>query len=263
MLIKYVILGIIQGFTEPLPISSSGHLKIFRNIFNEKILSDMNFEIIVNFGSLLAVILIYRKEIINIIKDFILYIKTKDIKYKINYNYAWLIIIATIPAAIIGLLIKDFIDANFTVKLVGLMFIITALLLYMIKDINGEKNKKDITYLDAIKIGLFQVIALFPGISRSGATIVGAMKSNLKKETALEFSFMLYIPISMASFILGITDLLETNANLLLPYLLSMIISTIVTYFSIKLFINIMKKSKLIYFSIYCFILGIITFLFL
>ena len=256
LLLKYLILGIIQGFTEPLPISSSGHLRIFKSLFNSEVLSDMNFEIIVNFGSLIAILILYRKEIISIIKDFFMYIKTKEKKYSTNYKYAWLIVIGTIPAALLGLFVKDFIEEYFTTKLVGLMLIITSILLFMIKDIKGKKEKKDMTYLDALKIGCFQVVALLPGISRSGATVVGGMKSNLTRETALNYSFMLYIPISVASMVLA-----GNIATLAIPYLVSMIAAGIVTYFAAKLFIDIMKKGKLIYFSIYCFIVGIITFL--
>lgn len=263
LLLKYLILGIIQGFTEPLPISSSGHLRIFKSLFNSEVLSDMNFEIIVNFGSLVAILILYRKEIISIIKDFFCYIKTKEKKYEVNYKYAWLIVIGTIPAALLGLFVKDLIEKYFTTKLVGAMLIITSLLLYMIKDIKGKKEKKNMTYKDAIKIGLFQVIALLPGISRSGATVVGGMESNLKRETALNYSFMLYIPISIASMVLGISDLINSNDlnTLLIPYTVSMIAAGIVTYYAAKLFIDIMKKGKLIYFSIYCFIVGIITFI--
>lgn len=263
LLLKYLILGIIQGFTEPLPISSSGHLRIFKSIFNSEVLSDMNFEIIVNFGSLVAILVLYRKEIINIIKDFVLYIAKKDEKYKVNFKYAWLIVIGTIPAAIFGIFIKDFIEEYFTTKLVGLMLIITSILLYMIKDIKGKKEKKDMTILDALKIGFFQVIALLPGISRSGSTVVGGMKSNLTRETALNYSFMLYIPISFASMVLGVSDLVNSSnlSELLIPYIVSMIAAGIVTYFAAKLFIDIMKKGKLIYFSIYCLIVGILTFL--
>ena len=263
MIIKYLILGVIQGFTEPLPISSSGHLRIFKSIFNSEILSDMNFEIIVNFGSLIAILFLYRKEIFNIIKDFFLYLKTKNKKYEFNYKYVFLIILGTIPAAISGLFIKDIIEKYFTTKLVGLMFIITALLLFMVKDIRGNKNTYDMTWKDALKIGIFQILALFPGISRSGATVVGGMESNLTRETSLNYSFMLYIPISLASIILGIKDLISSSSNLLLPYMISMIVSCISTYFSAKLFINIFKKGKLIYFSIYCFILGLLTFIML
>lgn len=263
LLLKYLILGIIQGFTEPLPISSSGHLRIFKSLFNSEVLSDMNFEIIVNFGSLIAILILYRNEIISIIKDFFCYLKTKEKKYKTNYKYAWLIVIGTIPAALLGLFVKDIIEKYFTTKLVGAMLIITSLLLYMIKDIKGKKEKKDITYIDALKIGLFQVIALLPGISRSGATVVGGMKSNLKRDTALNYSFMLYIPISLASMVLSVSDLINAgNLNeLFIPYLVSMIAAGIVTYYAAKLFIDIMKKGKLIYFSIYCFIVGVITFI--
>ena len=259
-LLSYIILGIIQGFTEPLPISSSGHLMIFKKMFKTEILNDMNFEIFVNFGSLIAIIFLYKNEIKDIIKDFFLYIKTKDKKHYNNFRYSYLIIIGTIPAAIIGIFLKDFIENNFTVKIVGLMFIITSLLLYSIKDINGFKNKNEISILDSIKIGLFQSLALIPGISRSGSTIVGALKSNLNKETALNYSFMLYIPISIASFILGILDIKSNISSLFIPYLISSIMSFITTYYSAKIFINIIKKGKLIYFSIYCFLLGIFTY---
>lgn len=263
LLLKYLILGIIQGFTEPLPISSSGHLRIFKSIFNSEVLSDMNFEIIVNFGSLVAILILYRKEIANIIKDFFYYIKTKEEKYEVNYKYAWLIVIGTIPAALLGLFVKDFIEEHFTTRLVGLMLIITSILLFMIKDIKGKKEKQDMTVLDALKIGLFQVVALLPGISRSGSTVVGGMKSNLTRETALNYSFMLYIPISVASMVLGISDLLSSGTlnELFIPYLVSMIAAGIITYYAAKLFIDIMKKGKLIYFSIYCFIIGIVTFI--
>ena len=113
LILKYLILGIIQGFTEPLPISSSGHLRIFKSLFNSEVLSDMNFEIIVNFGSLIAILILYRKEIASIIKDFFMFIKTKEKKYSVNYKYAWLIVVGTIPAALLGLFVKDFIEENF------------------------------------------------------------------------------------------------------------------------------------------------------
>ena len=263
LLLKYLILGIIQGFSEPLPISSSGHLRIFKSIFNSEVLSDMNFEIIVNFGSLIAILILFRKEIVSIIKDFFCYIKTKDKKYEINYKYAWLIVIGTIPAAVFGIFIKDFIENYFTTKLVGLMLIITSILLFMIRNIKGTKEKKDLTYKDALKVGIFQVFALLPGISRSGATVVGGMNSNLTRATALNYSFMLYIPISVASFVLGVNDLIKspTLNELLIPYIVSMIVAGIVTYYAAKLFIDIMKKGKLIYFSVYCFIVGVLTFL--
>ena len=255
---KYIILSIIQGFTEPLPISSSGHLKIFETILYNKYIPDMNFEIVVNFGSLLGIMFFYRKKIINIIYDFLSYIKSKDKKYKNNFDYGIKIIIGSIPVGLIGLFIKDILEEYSSIKLVGISLIITSFFLYLIKDKIGYKNKEHMSYLDAFIIGLYQVFALIPGISRSGATITGCMNQNLTREAALNYSFMLYIPISLAGLIVSIKDI--NLSTILYPYSICIIVSAIITYFSTKLFINIMKNGKLIYFVIYCLISGLFVF---
>lgn len=265
-LFKYLFLAIIQGFTEPIPVSSSGHLVIFKNLINSDVLNDLNFEIILNFGSLIAIIIFFFDDIVAIIKDFFLYIKTKEKKYYSNFKYAWLIVIGTIPAGIIGVIFKDKIEELLSgVKIVGIALLVTALFLFLIRKIKGTKEDKDITYLDAITIGLFQAIALLPGISRSGATIVGGMFRDLKRDTAFKFAFMLYIPISLATMLLGVKDLLEASIsiNLWMCYLLCMIVSGIITYFSTKLFNGIMKKGKLIYFVWYCIIVGSLVVIFM
>lgn len=265
-IIEYIFLGALQGFTEPIPVSSSGHLVIFKKLLDLKILNDINFEIVVNFGSFIAIFYLYRKEIFKIIKDFFSYIKTKDNEYKTNYKYAWLIVIGTIPAGLFGIIFKDMIDTlSDNVKIVGVALLITSIALFLIKDFKGKKDKDEITIFDSIIIGLFQVIALFPGISRSGATIVGAMNRNLNRKMAVNYSFMLYLPISVATMVLGIKDLIKAPnlSSLMLPYLLGFISSAIVTYFATKWFINIVKKGKLIYFSIYCLIIGLLVILFL
>lgn len=264
-LFMYMLLGFIQGFTEPIPVSSSGHLVIFNSLLNVEAFKDLNFEIITNFGSFLAILFFYRKEIVNIIKDFFMYIKTKKDKYKENYKYAWYIVIATIPAGIFGLLFKDTIESITSVKIVGISLLITAILIFMVINIKGTKEKKDMTIIDALIIGLFQVIALFPGISRSGSTLVGGMSRNLTRETAFKFSFMLYLPISLATMTLGINDIIESGniSTLWLPYTLGMLIAIFVTYFSIQWFKKVMEKGKLSYFAYYCIIVGVLTILFL
>jgi len=264
-LIMYMILGLIQGFTEPIPVSSSGHLVIFNSIFNVEAFQDLNFEIFVNFGSFIAISFFYRKEIIDIIKDFFLYIKTKDKKYSTNYKYAWLIVIGTIPAGIVGFIFKDIIESISSVKIVGISLLITSLMLFLVKDIKGKKEKEDMNFKDALVVGLFQVIALFPGISRSGSTLVGGMSRNLERQTAFKYSFMLYLPISIATMMLGVKDVIENpiSNTLILPYVLGSLVACIVTYFSIQWFKNIMEKGKLKYFVYYCFIAGIITILFI
>lgn len=258
----YILLGAIQGFTEPIPVSSSGHLVIFDALLNLDVLKDLNFEIFVNFGSLIAIIIFYRKEILKIIKDFFMYIKTRKEEFKDNYKYAWLIVIATIPAGICGLLFKDKIESLISPKVVGLALIITGLMLFIVRDIKGTREKINIK--DAILIGCFQVISLFPGISRSGSTIVGGMIRNLKRDTAFKFSFMLYLPVSFATMILGVKDLNDSGltSTLLFPYLLGTIAAGIITYFSIKWFKKIMENGKLIYFVYYCIGAGLLTILF-
>lgn len=268
-LIKYIFLGIVQGITEPIPVSSSGHLLVFQKLL--KGLDSIDYGIlatITNLGSLLAITILFRKNIIKLIKGFFTYLKTKENKYKNDYKYSWYIIIATIPAGIIGLIVEkleifDFLEKN--VKFVGLTLLITSIFLFIIKDFKGIKNSKEITLKDALTIGIFQVFALLPGISRSGATIVGGMFRNLKREVAFDFSFILYIPISIATALLGIKDLFEANLTLTqyIYYGISMIMAFIFTYIGTKWFKNIVKNGKLIYFVIYCIIAGSLIIVFL
>lgn len=264
-LIKYAILGIIQGLTEPLPISSSGHLLVFRNLFNTNMFNDLNFEIVVNFASFIAILFIFRKDIIKLINDFFSFIfkkKEQKKKYKAGFKYCMQIVIGTIPVGIVGVLFKDKIENILaTPRIVGLAFLITALALFLIKNIKGDKEDKDITYKDAILIGLLQAVALFPGISRSGTVLVGCLLRNFKRETALKYTFMLYFPVSIASFGMGAVDLLTNNqlGNILLPYAIGFGCSLIVTYFAYQWLSSLVKKGKLWKFSIYCILMGLFT----
>ena len=262
----YIILGILQGFTEPLPISSSGHLRLFQELFNTDMLNDLNFEIFVNFGSFIAILIIFFPEILKLIKSFFTYIFNKE-KRKSVYNdfkYCLLIIVGSIPVGIVGALFKDKIESALTIKLLGVSFLITAISLFLVKNSKGNKDDKDITYKDAIIIGLCQMVALIPGISRSGAVLVGCLLCKLKRETALKYTFMLYFPVSVASMGLGVLDFFETgtSSSLILPYLLGMLASGIVTYFSYKWLSELVKKGKLWKFSIYCLALAIFIFIY-
>lgn len=261
IIIKYIILGIVQGFTEPIPISSSGHLLIFKELFSMNEMHDLNFEIIVNFGSLIAIVFIYRKEILELLNGVIKYLKTKNIKYKKDFNYFMYIVIATIPIGIIGFLLKNFIEKYSNLKTIGISLLITAGLLYLISKTKGEREENKITYKDALYVGLFQIFALVPGISRSGITLTAGIFRGLKKEVALKYSFMLYIPVSIATMILGVGDFMQSASfnALWLPYILGMIASSIVTYFTFRWFRNILLKDKLIYFVIYCIIIGLLS----
>lgn len=259
---EYIIMGIIQGLTEPLPISSSGHLVLIKNIFNTSMGSDLNFEIILNFGSFLAIFLIFFKDIIKLLKGFLGFIFSKKDrkKYVGDFKYCMLILIGSIPVGIMGILLKDKIEAWLSgPRILGVAFLITALALFLVRKSDGKKESADITYKDAIVIGLLQMVALFPGISRSGTVLVGCLLCKLSRSESLRYTFMLYFPVSVASMGLGILDIMEAGnlGNLLLPYGSGLIASFIVTYFSYQWLSDWVKKGKLWKFSIYCFILGI------
>lgn len=266
-LIKYIFLGMIQGFTEPIPVSSSGHLLIFQKLIGNTNIDYQTLSIITNFGSLIAIVIIFWNDIKELFIGFFGLFTKKEKKYYDSYKYAWMVVVATIPAGIMGLIVTklglfDFLEDN--TKFVGATLLVTALFLFLIRNIKGAKSDNEITFKDAIIIGLFQVVALIPGISRSGSTIVGGMKQNLKRDTAFKFSFILYIPISLATMVLGIKDLIELSPSFetLICYFASFLSALIVTYFSAKWFKDIMKKGKLIYFVYYCLIVGTLIILF-
>lgn len=260
-LLKYIILGIIQGFTEPLPISSSGHLVLIKNLFNTNMMSDMNFEIVVNFGSFLAILLIFWKDIKKLVVSFFTYLLNKKKRKETyqDFKYCLLIIIGTIPVGIAGILLKDKIDTlSGNMMILGISFIFTSFLLYLVKGKNGKKEDKDMTYKDAVIIGLMQMVALAPGVSRSGTVLVGCLLCGLSRKSSLKYTFMLYFPVSIASMILGVKDMISTGiGNLLFPYLLGLIAAGIVTYYTYQWLSNLVQKGKLWKFSIYCLILGI------
>lgn len=264
LIVKYMLLGIFQGFTEPIPISSSGHL-VFAQHFLGLEIEGLSFELLVNAASLIAVLIIYRKDLVRLTVNGVRYISTKDKQSKSDFRFIIYLIIATIPAGVIGVLFDDIISEHLKhIRVTAITLIITGLALWMIRNLRGRKNDGDLTIKDALIVGFAQAVALIPGISRSGATIVAAMALGMKQETALRFSFLLFIPVSFGGMILSITDLMnDPNMDtLLIPYIIAFIASLITSYFSLKWFMNIMAKGNLKYFSFYCFIVGILVFLF-
>lgn len=266
---KYVIcsiLGVLQGITEPLPISSSGHLFLFQSLFNTEMFNDLNFEIFVNFGSFLAILIIFWKDVLKLLKDFFTFLfkKEKRKSTKQGFTYCLLILVGSIPVGIAGVLFKDKLESLLSIKMLGVTFLITALSLFLVKNIKGEKEDKEITFKNAILIGIIQMIALIPGISRSGAVLVGCLLCKFKRETALKYTFMLYFPVSAASMVLGVKDFLENpfSNSYILPYLVGTLIAGVVTYFSYKWLSELVKKGKLWKFSIYCLALACFIFIY-
>ena len=173
-IITYIILGIIQGITEPIPVSSSGHIFLFKNLFNTNMFNSLNFEIISNFGSFIAIFIIFWKDIKELIIAFFSYIFKKDTrkKYASKFRYALYIIISTIPVGITGFLFKDEIENLYSLNGLAIAFLITALALFIVRNIKGTKSDEDIKLKDAILIGLIQAVTIIPGISRSGTVLV-------------------------------------------------------------------------------------------
>ncbi|WP_053220373.1 undecaprenyl-diphosphate phosphatase [Virgibacillus senegalensis] len=265
ILVKYIVLGLFQGFTEPIPISSSGHLVLLRNLFQLDI-HGLSFEILVNAGSLIAVLLIYKNDILRLIQNGFRYLFTKQPDTRDDFNFILYLIVGTVPAGVIGILFEDQIERVFSIpQMVGITLIVTGIALWIIRNIKGYKNDGEISFKDAIIVGFAQAVALIPGISRSGATIVAAMLLGMHKETALRYSFLLYIPVSLGTLLLGVEDIIsdEQFSTLFIPYLLAFMASIVATYYSLRWFMNIMAKGNLKYFSFYCFIVGILAFLFL
>ncbi|SDC40524.1 undecaprenyl-diphosphatase [Terribacillus halophilus] len=261
MLGKYIVLGIIQGISEPIPISSSGHLIIAQHLLGIKV-EDLSFEVIVNTASLIAVIIVYKTQIARLASSSYLYVVKQDKAKKDDFNLVIYLIIGTIPAALLGLLFNDFIGKNLkSTFTVGVALLLTAISLFLIRNIKGTKNTQKISWKEALLIGIGQSIALIPGVSRSGATVVAGMLTGLNRDTALLFSFLLYIPVSLGASILEIPEFFNQTitTDLLIAYALAFVASLMGTYFALKWFIDIMKKGKLIYFSIYCLFLAIIT----
>ncbi|UOR13142.1 undecaprenyl-diphosphate phosphatase [Halobacillus amylolyticus] len=263
LLIKYLFLGLFQGITEPIPISSSGHLVILQSLMNLE-LEGLEFLVLVNFGSLIAVLVIYYDDIIRLLKNSVGYLISKDDRQKDDFEFVLYLLIGTVPAGVLGLLFKDFFEQLEYVETVAVALIITGIALWIIRNIRGSKGEGMLTWKDAVIVGLAQAVALIPGISRSGATIVAAMLLGMKQQTALRFSFLLYIPVSLGTMLLSVDELLADDLSTLwLPYLFAFIASVFASYFSLKWFMNIMERGNLKYFAFYCFIVGGLVLFFL
>ncbi|TWT09252.1 undecaprenyl-diphosphate phosphatase [Planomicrobium sp. CPCC 101079] len=263
LIFKMVIIGIVQGFTEPIPVSSSGHVMIASQLLG---LGEQGFTfaILTNTASLLAILFVYRKDVIRLAANSLQYIKTRGSEYKSDFRFICYIVIGSIPAGLLGVLLSDSIGESVSMTTIAIMLFITGIALWLIRNRHGLKTEKTMTGTDAFLIGLGQAVALTPGISRSGATIISAIAVGLNQETALRFSFMLYIPISLGGVVLGISDFLDepNKAELAIPYTAAFTATLFMSYFALRWFMGIMKKGKLTYFTYYCFLVGTLLLIF-
>jgi len=249
-----LLLGIIQGLTEFLPVSSSGHLELAKALTQADILPEESilFTIILHGATALSTLVVFRKDIGSILKEL------ASFKASPAFYFSLHIVLSMIPAALVGLFFEDVITALFdqNIILVGLMLLLTGLLLFLAD--RAKASEKDVDVKSALTIGLLQAIAILPGISRSGATIATAVLLGIDKEKAARFSFLMVIPLIFGSMAKSLLEVDSINANGNLSLLIIGFITAFITgVFACKWMISIVKKAQLKYFSWYCFAVGL------
>ncbi|MCF6297488.1 MAG: undecaprenyl-diphosphatase UppP [Flavobacteriaceae bacterium] len=254
--LEAIILGIIQGLTEFLPVSSSGHLELAKAIFGNKTVPEesLTFTVVLHFATALSTLVVFRTEVLEIIKGLFQFKWNEESKFSLK------IIVSMIPAAIIGLMFEDQLAAFFNgnILMVGFMLIITALLLLLAD--KAKNTDKNISYKNAFIVGVSQAIAMLPGISRSGATISTSVLLGIDRTKAARFSFLMVVPLIFGKVA---KDIMGGEISLQSDQIGSMSIGFIAAFisglFACNWMISLVKNSKLYYFAIYCFIVGIIA----
>ena len=257
--LETLILGIVQGLTEFLPVSSSGHLELVKAIFGSDYQQQQGLLVTITLHAATAfsTIFVFRKDIFMILSDLLRFKRGESL------NFSLKIILSMIPAVIIGLFFEDFIASLFVGKiaLVAVMLMITALLLFLADRVN--ENNKELNYSNTFYIGVIQAIAILPGISRSGATIALAVLLKIDRNKAARFSFLMVIPLILGSMAKSVIDGdLSQDSTALLPLLVGFVSAFITGVFACRWMVTLVKKSQLKYFSFYCFAVGALAILF-
>lgn len=262
--LEALILGLIQGLTEYLPVSSSGHLAIGAKLFGLSGEENLAFTVAVHVATVLSTLVILWKEIVWLFKGFFKFKWNDEMKYMVN------ILISMIPVAIVGFLFKDTVEEIFGSGLlvVGICLLVTAALLafaYFAK----PRQKEKISMLDAFIIGIAQAVAVLPGLSRSGSTIATGLLLGNKKEKLAQFSFLMVIPPILGEALLDVLKMFKGSADAttssigILPLAVGFVTAFVVGCLACKWMINIVKNGKLIWFAVYCAIVGLVSIIFL
>ncbi len=260
-ILQSFILGIIQGLTEFIPVSSTAHLLIMQKLLNIPADDAMvSFLVIVQLGTIISLIAFYGKDLFNLVKAFF----ARPFSTPEN-KLAWYIIISTIPALIIGYLLKDAIETLLKQPMLEASIrLISAAILLALAELLTRKNRAlpSMTWLDALIVGLFQIIAVFPGASRSGATISGGMFRGFDRPSAARFAFLMSVPVMLAAGGYQTLDVLKLpNLGEFLPLLaVGFVTAAIVGWFAIQWLIDYLGKRSLYVFAIYCAVVGTIVF---
>lgn len=251
-IIESVIIGLIQGLTEFLPVSSSGHIVLMQKVFGIQE-QQMFFGVMLHFATLVSVIIVLWPQIAAIIKNPF-------------GKKTWMILIAIIPAGIAGIFLNDFFESLFGGAALGYMFLLTAAVLLLGEFLNKKMRKKfhkEVGLPDAVSMGLMQAVAIMPGLSRSGSTIAGGLFTGLERGEAARFSFLISIPVILGSFLLETYDVVKAGIGSIdwLPVLAGMIAAGVSGFFAVKFMLKIVEKKKLYGFAVYVAILGVFVLL--
>lgn len=250
-LFEAIFLGVLQGATEFLPVSSSGHLVLFQSIFGLKE-GALTFDVFLHFGTLVSVIVVFWDDI----KEMLLFKKS-------HRHLIWMIIVGIIPTGIIGVFFKDTFERVFSsVLMVGLMLLVTGFILWISESF--KKRGKDLANMkisDALTIGIIQGLAIIPGISRSGSTIVGGLFRGLKRDQAAKYSFFVAIPVIFGATLLEAKDILQgTGDQVPALYIICGTLAAMVSgYFAIRFLMKLLKERSLKPFAFYCWAVGLVT----
>ena len=254
--LEAIILGIIQGLTEFLPVSSSGHLELGKAILGDESLPEESllFTVVLHFATALSTIVIFRKEILEIFRGLL------QFKWNEESQFSVKIILSMLPAAVVGVLFNDQIEALFSkqILLVGAMLIITGLLLFLAD--RAKHTDRKVSFTNAFLIGIAQAIAILPGISCSGATISSSVLLGVDREKAARFSFLMVVPLIFGKMAKDLMDggIAESSMDIM-PLVLGAIAAFVSGLLACTWMINLVKKSQLKYFSYYCFVVGAIA----
>jgi undecaprenyl-diphosphatase len=279
-----IVMGIVQGLTEFLPVSSSGHLAIFKQILNIQTDTGILFDVLLHMGTLLAICLVYYKDVKQLILDgcgliadlavnLAVWIqnlvgKTERKAYRkllssAGRKFVLLLIISTIPTGIIGVIGGDIVEvASETLIVPGICLLITAVLLLIADGIKpGKKKIGNVTYTNGFVLGICQGVATLPGISRSGTTITACLLSGFDRNLAVKYSFLMSIPAVLGAAVLELKDVgsLSIGAGEWFSYIVGMLVAAVVGYICIKAMLVVVRKKKFKGFSIYCAIVGIVA----
>ena len=267
-LLESLILGLVQGLAEFLPISSSGHLAALQYIFGIDGSNVLTFTVMLHFGTLVAIFVVYWKDIVDLVKE--LFATIKDIctgqGVQVNKNdtrkLGFMIITASVPTAIIGLLLNDFFESLYArMTVIGVCLIITGCGLFFAERYGGGKRTiKDMNFRNAFFIGLCQSVAIMPGISRSGATMIGGLACKFDRAFAVRYAFLISIPSVLGAFLLEVPDAVRAvsdGTGMSLGVMLAGVaVAAVSGYAAIKVMIKAVTNKKLMYFSVYTWIAG-------